>query len=384
MIGVLEKPASNTVLRGRRDRPHVVIAGAGPAGVEAALRLRRLAGQSVRITIVAPEPGFLELPPAAAAPFGLNVPGAPRLTDWLAPVVLRRGTVRSVSCDERKIQLHDGGTVGYDMLLIAVGGRQRSPFRRAITYGTPGSEERMHGLVQDIEAGYVKRVAFVVPPGCSWPLPLHELALMTAERAYDMCADVDLTLVTPEPRVLDILGDAISDDVSARLGVAGVSVRTNAHAVTFSSRSLELRPAGEWLDVDRVVTLPLLGGPRLEGLPHDPAGFIPIDRHGRVAGAPGVYAAGDATTYAIKQGGIACQQADAAAEGIVADAGLEGETQPFEPVLRGVLLTARGGRVFDLSLRDPDGPWAQRAERTWSKFAGPELASVLGGPRRRP
>jgi len=29
----------------------------------------------------------------------------------------------------------------------------------------------------------VRKIAFVVPPGASWPLAFYELALMTAERA---------------------------------------------------------------------------------------------------------------------------------------------------------------------------------------------------------
>ena len=45
--------------------------------------------------------------------------------------------------------------------------------------------EALHGLVQDIEEGYVRSVAFVVPAGVSWSLPLYELALMTARRAWE-------------------------------------------------------------------------------------------------------------------------------------------------------------------------------------------------------
>ena len=63
-----------------------------------------------------------------------------------------------------------------------------------MAFGAPGSDERMHGLIQDLEAGYIKRVAFVVPSGASWTLPIYELALMTAARAFDMCVEVDLTL----------------------------------------------------------------------------------------------------------------------------------------------------------------------------------------------
>jgi sulfide:quinone oxidoreductase len=45
------------------------------------------------------------------------------------------------------------------------------------------------------------------------------------------------------------------------------------------------------------------------------------------------------TAFPIKQGGIAAQQADAAAEWIAALAGAEIEPRPFRPVLRGLLLT---------------------------------------------
>ena len=77
----------------------------------------------------------------------------------------------------------------------------------------------------------------------------------------------------------------------------------------------------------------------MRGLPRDALGFIPADAHGRVAGLRGVYAAGDATTFPLRQGGLAAQQADAAAESIAAELGAIARPQPFRPVLRGVLLT---------------------------------------------
>ena len=91
--------------------------------------------------------------------------------------------------------------------------------------------------------------------------------------------------------------------------------------------------------MDRVVTLPELVGPRLPGLPHDQHGFIPIDSHGRVSGLEDIYAAGDVTTFPLKQGGLAAQQADAVAETIVADLGIPLTPKPFRPVLRGLLMT---------------------------------------------
>jgi NADH dehydrogenase FAD-containing subunit len=82
-----------------------------------------------------------------------------------------------------------------------------------------------------------------------------------------------------------------------------------------------------------VVSLPRLEGRRIGGIPHDEAGFVAVDRHCRVVGMERVFAAGDVTSFPIKQGGIAAQQADAAAEAIAAAAGAEVEPASFDPVL---------------------------------------------------
>ena len=66
-----------------------------------------------------------------------------------------------------------------------------------------------------------------------------------------------------------------------------------------------------------------------------------MDEHGRVPGADGIYAAGDVTTFPLKQGGLATQQADAAVEAMLAALGVPIMPRPFEPVLKGVLYTDR-------------------------------------------
>ena len=40
-------------------------------------------------------------------------------------------------------------------------------------------------------------IAFVAPTAMPWPLPIYELALMTARRAYDMQTEVAITIATP-------------------------------------------------------------------------------------------------------------------------------------------------------------------------------------------
>ena len=97
----------------------------------------------------------------------------------------------------------------------------------------------------------------------------------------------------------------------------------------------------------RFVALALLEGPRIAGLPSDAQGFIPVTELGEVRGLDGVYAAGDATAYPIKHGGVAAQQADVVAAAIAARAGLTGDPQPLQPVIRGALLTGLGTRYLE-------------------------------------
>ncbi len=94
------------------------------------------------------------------------------------------------------------------------------------------------------------------------------------------------------------------------------------------------------LAVERIVTVPVLDGPALEGVPADARGFIPVDAYARVRGLERVYAIGDAADLLVKQGGLACQQADVAAASIAHALGAGPPAEPLQPVLRGRLLTA--------------------------------------------
>jgi sulfide:quinone oxidoreductase len=84
---------------------------------------------------------------------------------------------------------------------------------------------------------------------------------------------------------------------------------------------LRLREGGI-VTADRVIAAPALTGRRVAGIPaHDFGGFVRTGPDGRVEELDRVWAAGDMTTCAIKQGGVAAQQADAAAADIAELAG---------------------------------------------------------------
>src|SRR6478735_1406206 len=102
-----------------------------------------------------------------------------------------------------------------------------------------------------------------------------------------------------------------------------------------------------------------------------------------------VYAAGDITTFPFKQGGLATQQADAAAEAMLAELGLPIEPQPFAPVLQGVLFTGGEPTYMRAPLGDRTASASEpRGYSLWwppSKIAGRFLSSYLtvraGAPR---
>jgi sulfide:quinone oxidoreductase len=362
----------------------VVIVGGGVAALEALIALHELAGERVRTTLVAPEDDFTYRPLSVAVPFSLGhverYPLDRVARDFGARLV--RDTLESVDPEGRHVRTAGSEELRYDALVVAVGARTAPPFESGITFGEPGSRDALQGLLSDLEGGYAKRVAFVVPGGTSWPLPLYELALMTAAEVWGMGVDdAELTFVTSEQAPLHMFGSAGSDAVAGLLEAARIRFVGSSYPAV-DGRTLTLTPGHRTIEDQRVVTLPLLSGPGLPGLPADPDGFIPVDDHGLVQGLDGVYAAGDATTFPIKQGGIATQQADAAARAIAARAGAPVSPDPMRPVLRGMLLTGGAKQYLQHAVTGGQGEGEAATRALWwppHKVAGRYLAPYLFG-----
>ena len=264
-------------------------------------------------------------------------------------------------------------TIAYDALVVAVGARRVTAFEKALTFTGDTSTIDYNGLLADIDEGYSQTVSFVVPPGTTWPLPLYELALMTAREARSVGIDnLRLQVVSPESSPLAIFGPKASQTMRELLESAGIGFRGDSYVRETAEHRFEVLPDGEPLDSQRVVALPTIAGIEIDGLPADEHGFIPIDEQGHVVGLTDVYAAGDGTTFPVKQGGIACQQADAIAELLAAAAGAPVQPQPFAPVLRGRVLTGDGAQYLEHALHGGDGE-------------GPdsELQRLVGRPQGR-
>jgi sulfide:quinone oxidoreductase len=369
----------------RRRRPRVVIAGAGVASLEALIALRDLLDGFVSIDLVAPERDFVYRPLSVAEPFDLSVPRRFPLGDIAADhgATLHEGLLAAVDLDRACVSVRGGPSLDYDALLVGVGARPRDWLPGAIHFAGPQDVERVRAVVRELDAGAIASVVFAAPAASTWTLPLYELALLTAAHIADAGrGDVRVTVVTPERRALEIFGPAAAEHVRLLCANRGIEIRTATRARSFGSGVLALEPDGR-LEADRVVALPELMGEPIPGLPHDGSGFTPVDEHGSVRGLPGVYAAGDGVAYPVKQGGLAAQQADAAAEAIAASLGAAIEPRPYAPTLRGLLLTGLGP-TYLLSTTSEEGERSSgvAANPLWwppSKIAGRYLAPYLAG-----
>jgi len=318
----------------------VVIAGGGVAGLEGLLALHDLAGDRAVVTLISAEDEFLYKPLLVEEPFDLG----PAERHALAPLAEEKGArfvqraLVAVRPDEHQIELDDGSTLEYDYLVVCAGGRFVPALEGASTFPSREGTFRADELL-DRAAGKDHRVVFVVPAGVTWSLPLYEVALMTQRRASQHGIDVKIAIITPESAPLAIFGPTASAAVTDLLRARGIELFANSTVREIGEGGITLRPGDRALGPAEAVALPAMEGPGIEGLPADEKGFIPIDDHARVKGAKDVYAAGDGTNFPIKQGGLATQQADAAAEDIAHRIGEGPAPEPFRPVLRGKLLT---------------------------------------------
>jgi sulfide:quinone oxidoreductase len=357
------------------DRPfRVVIAGTGIAGLETALNLRELAGRHVEMTLVGPGGDVYQqgLPSDAWSLGGLaRIPVAAVARRVDAQLV--SGWLAAVDDDRAEARLNDGSVIGYDALVVAVGARRSMAFDRgAVMYGGRLDVDAVERVLEHVRRGLHGRFAVAVPPGAGWTLPAHELAIRVAEAAP--AAGPAVTLLTYERTPAEVFGDVAAGAVAEMLVSAGVRVRTEAIVADVERHQLCFADGGR-LAFSALVALPYLRGPRIPGLPTDPDGYVVTGPRGEVAGR--VFAAGDATDFPVKQGGLATQQAEVAAASVAALAGLSEPPKPLHAVLRGVLPVRERCLHLERDLVTGRSRVDRTASRPSHRVAGGRLQNLL-------
>jgi sulfide:quinone oxidoreductase len=317
-----------------------VVAGGGFAALEAVLALRALAGDQLNVTLVAPNSTLAYRPAATteavddAPPRSYEIQG---IVDDLS-VGYHRSRVEAVAPTEKWVRLSTGARLEYDALVLAVGVRARAGVAGALTFRDQRDVPMFRRVLDDVDGGLVHRLAFAIPSGCTWPLPLYELALLSAMRMQERRLEIEIMVVSPEPQPLAVFGprgSTLVADLLAERGVRFLGRSAASHVLRGGWLGLEFDAP---IKADRVVAAPQLRGQRITGVPASWWGFVPTDMSGRVEGLADVYAAGDMTTFPIKQGGVAAQQADRVAEAIAEASGVTVRPRRVASVLRARLL----------------------------------------------
>ena len=345
------------------------------------LALHALAPGFVHTELLTPDPHFSYRPLAVLEPFTLGEPHQLDLSRLACEVgaTFTRGALTEVDPQRQVARTSAGGEIAFDVLVLACGTTAGTWLEGALTFRGSADASAFRSLFEELETGTVRRLAFVLPATAGWPLPLYELALLTASHLAARRRERSLAFVTPEERPLALFGQAPSATVENLLAERGVTLLTGRRAVGYDGEELVLDPPPP-LRTERVVTLPILAGRPITGIPHDSSGFVPVDAFGRVKGLRRVFAAGDITTYPVKQGGLATQAADAVAETIAAEAGAPVVAEPFRPVLRGLLLTGAKPAFMQTDPSAPGDEAVVSAEPLWwppAKIVGRYLAPVV-------
>lgn len=370
MLGVVQEES-------RKPPPPILIAGAGPAGVEAMLALRRRLPRTP-IELVAPDEKFVLRALSVREPFGVPSPPRPRVARMaeLCGVRHRREALTHVDPAQRQVTFASGAQAEYSALLVAVGGRQVEALASATTFWGTGGDPAFSRLLDEAERDH-GAIEFLVPHRVRWSLPVYELAIATADWLVTRKARSHISVLTPEARPLIVLGGEASGEVERLLRERGIELQTSVDPLEHTT------DAGA-----HAVALPRLVGRPIPDLPRDEEGFLPTDEFGRVSEADRVYGAGDATDSTIKQGGLAAQQADAAASAIAADLSGEGAPVASEDVLRARVVGDTGRRF--LSGQVPSIAGAAEMVASWSpgtkvfgRYLSPFLADLERGEGSR-
>jgi sulfide:quinone oxidoreductase len=366
-----------------------MIVGGGIAAIEAALALRALAGEHVRLTLISPDPVLRYRPAATVEAFD----GAPPLGYDLRAIAddvgaaYHKARLESVASRKRYVRTGLGARLEYDALILAIGSRAVTGVPGAMTFRDQRDVRLLKRLLAEVEAGVLRRVAFAVPSGCSRPLPLYELALLLAKHAQERGLEIEVSILSPEPEPLGLFGAEASRLVADLLAARGVRF-VGATVAAGVSRDGSLATASDGaIEADRVVAVPELRGQRITGVPANRWGFVPTDTSGRVEGLTNVYAAGDMTTFPIKQGGLAAQQADRIAHTIAEGLGVSVKGFRAAHIMRARLLGGErpvvlrteldwNGQPTSAALEHTDKHQAASSAKVFARYLAPYLETL--------
>lgn len=315
-----------TGARTSTERPHVLILGGGFAGIYAAKSLRHA---PVTVTVVDRrnhhlfQPMLYQVATAGLNPSDIASP-IRSILRGAANIEVLLAEVSGIDVERRQVTLSDGGTIGYDYLIVATGARHSY-------FGHDEWERLAPGLKSLEDALTIRRrvlVAFEQAERETDPVRRHtyltfvivgggptgvEMAGAVAEiRRYALQADfrhidpreATVMLLEGGPRLLPSYPDRLSDAAKHELRRLGVEVRTETLVTDIRPGSVSA--AGWTIPTQTVIwaagntASPIL---RCLDAPLDAAGRVIVEPDCTIPGHPEVFVLGDAAAFHHQDGG---------------------------------------------------------------------------------
>ena len=331
-----------------RQKPRVVIVGAGFGGLEAA---KKLACKDVFVTVIDRtnyhlfQPLLYQVATAALSPADIAAPIRGILSKCENMEVIL-AELCSVDVNAKKVKLSDGAELDYDFLVLATGARHSY-------FGHDEWEKLAPGLKSLEDAIEVRRrllmafeyaeritdeaarraaMTFVIigggPTGVEMAGAIAEIARHTL--AKDFChidpSQARVILVEGDPRLLAAFPEDLSASALKQLVDLGVEVRTGARATDLTETGVQV---GDEFIPCRVKIWAAGNNASFVGktlrVPVDPVGRVLVNNDLTIAGHPEVQVIGDLANFPYQTGQplpgvspVAMQQGRHAAHNILA------------------------------------------------------------------
>ena len=332
----------------------IIVVGAGPGGIAAALQLRTQVEDQLEILLIQRGGTAEFLPGTIATALGQTPAAAWQQPLSLPGITVKAGEVSQVSSSKVVV---DGKSLSADFVIAAPGlaldVTAVPNFPTLFPLWSPSTAAAAGEAVQRLTTGRVAIIVAGLPYRCP-PAPFS-LAMQLAASFQTQQRDVQIFVTTPEERPLALIGNGIPEHLERSCAEVGVQIHTQFQpdwANSGQNNIVSQNGRAEAYDLALVVP-PHVRAPMLRHLPG--SGPLVGVTSQLESDEPNLFVVGDAAkTPFPRAAGAATAQGKTAADAILARLGLIEPAVPHPPEPECYI--GHGGDVFSkISMRYPNG-----------------------------